>query len=74
MKCVICRTGELNAGFATVTLERGETTLVFKNVPAQICENCGEEFISGETSDKLLKLAEEAFARGVSLEMLSFAA
>jgi YgiT-type zinc finger domain-containing protein len=42
MKCVICKQGETQPGTTTMTLERDTTTLVFKNVPAQVCENCAE--------------------------------
>ena len=45
MKCLICNLGETREGFATVTLERGKATLVFKHVPAQVCANCGEEYV-----------------------------
>lgn len=45
MICPICRCGHTRPGFASVTLERDSTTLLFKDVPAQVCDNCGEEFI-----------------------------
>ncbi len=48
MKCVICRHGELTDGSTTVILERGEATLIFKEVPARVCDNCGEEYVSSE--------------------------
>ena len=32
MKCAICRNGYIESGFTTVTLERNQTTLVFKQV------------------------------------------
>jgi hypothetical protein len=57
-----------------VVLEREQSTLVFKNVPAKICENCGEEYLSEETNRELLKRAKEAADRGVDLELLRFAA
>jgi YgiT-type zinc finger domain-containing protein len=38
MTCVICRTGETHAGHATVTLHRAYTTVVIKQVPADICD------------------------------------
>ena len=38
MKCVICKQGETYQGTATITLERAATTLVFKQVPALVCE------------------------------------
>ena len=45
MTCVICKRGELRLGTATVALERENTTLVIKEVPAQVCANCGEEYV-----------------------------
>ena len=74
MKCVICRGGETQAGRITVVLERDETPLVYKNVPAEVCDNCGEEYLSAEINRKLLKQAEQAAERGVDLEMLRYAA
>lgn len=74
MRCAICQNGATVEGYATIVLERGHTTLVFKKVPAMICENCGEEYISREINKALLRRAREEFERGVVLEMLNFAA
>ena len=40
MKCVLCKHGETHPGQATVTLQRGVTTVILKGVPAAICESC----------------------------------
>lgn len=74
MKCAICRNGKTEKGFTTVVLEKDETTLVFKHVPSDICENCGEEYISSEVHKALLKHAREELKRGITLEMVNFAA
>jgi YgiT-type zinc finger domain-containing protein len=74
MKCAICRNGVTESGYATVLLENDDTTLVFRKVPAQICSNCGEEYISSEISRAMLSRAREESGRGISLEMLRFAA
>jgi YgiT-type zinc finger domain-containing protein len=74
MKCVICRHGELTEGSTTVTLERGEATLIFKEVPARVCDNCGEEYVSSEVNESLLKRGENALSRGTTLELMKFAA
>jgi len=74
MKCAICRNGKTEKGFATVVLEKDETTLVFKLVPVDVCENCGEEYISSDVNTALLRRARKEFKRGVTLEMLNFAA
>jgi len=73
MKCAICRNGITESGYTTVLLEKDDTTLVFKNVPAQICSNCGEEYISSEINRAILSRAREESDRGITLEMLRFA-
>ncbi len=54
MKCMICKHGETKQGTTTVTLEKGSSTIVFKEVPAQICDNCGEKYIDEATTKELL--------------------
>lgn len=61
MKCPICRHGETENGYAAVTLERNENTLVYKRVPAAICNNCGEEFINESISVELFSVAKQAY-------------
>ena len=74
MKCAICRHGTTTDGYTTLVLERDQTTVVFKKVPAQICDNCGEEYVSAAVHTALLRQAEEEWERGIILEMLNFAA
>jgi YgiT-type zinc finger domain-containing protein len=73
VKCSVCRNGETSAGRATVILERGRTTLVFKDVPAQVCTNCGESFHCDEVTRALLSQAEEAARTGVEVDVRQFA-
>lgn len=42
MRCVLCRQGETHAGLVTATLQRGDTIVIIKQGPAEVCENCGE--------------------------------
>jgi len=74
MKCVVCKNGETKPGKATVTLERNGTTLVIKGVPANVCTNCGEEYVDEGTTDRLLKTAEEAARSGVQVDVREYAA
>ena len=74
MKCVICKQGETRPGTATVTLERGATTVVIKGVPADVCDNCGEYYLSEKMTDTVLAMAEEAVRHGAEIEVLRFAA
>ena len=74
MECMICKVGDTQPGTVTVTLERGSTTLVFKHVPAQVCENCGEAYVDDTTTEQLLAAAEAAVKAGVQVEIREFAA
>jgi len=74
VKCVICKQGETRPGEMTVTLQRGDTTIIFKDVPAEICENCGEYYLSEEITEQVLSRAEEAVKSGAEVEILRFAA
>ncbi len=74
MKCVICKNGQTKPGRATVTLERQETTLVVKNVPAEVCTNCGEEYVDEKAASRLLRIAEEVAQKGVQVDVRSYEA
>ncbi len=74
MKCVICKLGETHAGQAIVTLHRGEATIIIKAVPAQICDNCGEYYLSDEISKQVMSLAENAIKQNAEVKILRFAA
>lgn len=73
MKCVICKHSELREGTVTVTLERDATTIVFKDVPAQVCPNCGEEYVDSETTAHLLESAEAGEHSGDAVEVRHYA-
>lgn len=74
MKCLLCRQGEARAGKVTVTLQKGQTTIIVKEVPAEICENCGEYYLEEQITGQILAMAEEAVKKNVEVEILRFAA
>lgn len=74
MNCVVCKQGETKPGETTVTLTRGETTAVFKEVPADVCENCGEAYVDEEVTEKLLSEAEDIADRGVEVDVRTYKA
>jgi len=59
MKCVVCKSGETRRGTTTVTFERDGLTLVMKEVPAEICMNCGEDYVDEAVARDILALAEK---------------
>lgn len=74
MKCALCGHAETKPGQVTIPLQRGETTIIVKNVPAEVCANCGEPYLSSSVTEEVLKKAEDAAKRGAEVEILKYAA
>ena len=74
MKCIVCRQAETRSGNTTVTLERQGATLVVKDVPAQVCPNCGEDYVDDAVAGALLQSAEQMVASGTQVDIRSYAA
>jgi len=49
-------------------------TLVVKDVPAEICENCGERYFDADVTRELLSLARAAAAEGVVVDVRRYIA
>ena len=74
MKCIICQYGETEPGATTVALTRGETTIVIRDVPAEICTICGEEYVDAVTGKRLSQIAEKAVNEGVQVDVRRYQA
>ena len=74
MKCIVCKQAETKTGTTTVTLEQRGATFVFKDVPAQICPNCGEDYVDDAVADSLLKSADAMAAAGTQVEIRRYPA
>jgi YgiT-type zinc finger domain-containing protein len=51
-RCDLCG-GELKPGKTTLEIWRGEELLVIKDVPADVCQQCSEAYISAHISERL---------------------
>jgi YgiT-type zinc finger domain-containing protein len=71
MECVICKNGKTRKGKVTVTLERNGAIIAIKNVPAQVCTNCGEYYLDAETTRKILARAAQSVKKGAEVEVIS---
>lgn len=74
MKCAICKTGNAHPGKATFTLQRGRTVVVVRDVPAEVCENCGEYYLDEVTARRVYADAELSVQRHVEVEIQTYAA
>ena len=72
--CPICKHGEIAPGHTTIAIQRGESTIILKGVPADICDNCEEYHLSEEIALKVYAVADLAVRSGAEVEILRFAA
>lgn len=54
----------------TVTLEKGDTIVLIKDVPAEVFTNCGHYYLSSEMNKLVLEKGKEAYNKGVELEVV----
>ncbi len=60
MNCIVCHHGETRPGMTTVTFHRDSQTVVVNEVPADVCENCGEAYVAEDVTTQLLDIAAQA--------------
>ena len=71
MNCTLCHNGVTIAGFVKVTLEKINTIVLVKNVPADVCTNCGHYYLSEEMAKEVLKKGNDASNNGAELEIVN---
>ena len=74
MTCVIGKTGQVGPGATQLTLSREGTTVVTNGVPAQVCDNCGEAYISAAVVQQLHDAFDRAHADRVSVSVREYQA
>ena len=63
------QTRDTKEGTTTVTFDRDGMTLVVKDVPAQICTNCGEDYVNEHVAHEILTLAEHMAKSGALVDV-----
>lgn len=73
MKCVLCKGGEISPGKTTAKVQRGETLVIIKDVPTDVCRDCGEYYLDETVASKINARAEDAVTRHVEVEIFKYA-
>jgi YgiT-type zinc finger domain-containing protein len=73
MTCPLCKMGDMKPGMTTVVLTKNEATVIFKNVPAIICDDCGEYYLDETTTRDVYDRAQAVFSSGQELAISTFA-
>lgn len=70
MNCVICKTGVTASGIKNFMLEKGNSIVIVKGVPAEICSQCGEAYFDAATTKALYTQANASLQNGAELEII----
>lgn len=73
MKCIICKS-KTKKGTKNVVFTKGNSTILIKDVPGLVCENCGEAYVVDNVAEKLLEICESEFKKRLEIEILRYAA
>lgn len=55
--CTFCK-GDLQDSLTTFTIDLGSCIVIIRNVPSQVCTQCGEPYYSTEVMQQLYKIAD----------------
>ena len=60
MTCAICKNEDTRLGETTITVERAGRTFVMREVPALICDGCGEATFDDEVATRVFEQVSAA--------------
>jgi YgiT-type zinc finger domain-containing protein len=73
MICIQCERGQTKPGFVTVVLQNAQRRVAIEQVPAEVCEQCGEYYLDHAVAQQVLHQARygESTSQRYGLEILS---
>ncbi|MDI1449548.1 type II toxin-antitoxin system MqsA family antitoxin [Polyangium sp. 6x1] len=74
MRCIVCKHGETAPGTVTVSVERAGTVVVVRDVPADVCQTCGEEYLTAQVVEQLESLVDKALGAGMDVAVRRYEA
>lgn len=72
VSCPLCG-GVKRPGTTTFTADLGFGVVVVRDVPATVCSQCGADWISDDVASRIEALVDEAKAKRLQVEVMSFA-
>ena len=70
-KCPTCG-GNKEPGKTTFTVDLGESIIVVRDVPATLCNQCGDEWLSDEVVERLESIVEDAKKKHLFVEIANY--
>ena len=72
-KCPLCG-GQLKEGTTTIPFLIGEKVAVVKNVPAEVCSDCGEAYMKSSVAGKVESLLDRLEELGYEMTVIHYEA
>lgn len=70
-KCPLCNGSKID-GTTTFTVDLVKSLVVVRDVPAKVCQQCGEEWIDDAVAEKLEKITENVRKNPRQIEIVYF--
>lgn len=74
MRCIACKHGQTQPGQVTITVERRGAVVVIRDVPADVCATCGEEYLSAPVMRELETAVEQTQGAGLDVAVRHYKA
>ena len=71
VQCPLCG-GAKRPGSTIHSVDLGDGVVVVRSVPAQVCSQCGEEWIDSQVAHALEEIVEQARKQRHQVEVLAF--
>ena len=71
MNCALCK-GNLTLGRVNHIIDLGDGIIIIKNVPANICNQCGEYYVDTQTAIKLEEIVDELRKNRVEVLIINY--
>ncbi len=71
MKCFMCK-GELENKLTNFLLDLGTCIIIVKNVPSQVCTQCGEVSYSDEVARNLEKIVNSTRSNSAEIAIFNY--
>lgn len=71
-RCPLCGGRLIPKQRATIPFVLENTVVVIKDVPAEVCNNCHEPYMTGETTDKVTVLLKQLRSLQTEVSVVSY--
>jgi len=70
--CPVCHGGRKQPGHTTFTVDLGFGVVVVRDVPAQVCDLCGTDWLEDSVAEKLEQIVEQARHKQAVVEVANW--